>query len=359
MISGFYMILMEIPEPFFESKGSGVTFASLMSESIKTTAYIIDVHSDGQEENLDFRDDTIVGEVKVNFKPRVDTYQTYMLLNEAKVPFCSVGKQVSAKSLQEEIFNREDSDVSSNKADEEACIPQKEEEYVLGEFMIEHIPTGFDGFVKGYAYSQMTELMADIKKDFPEYGRDNIIPMMYKVLMKLPKSFVLGKEYDGTILSLLNASTKTRAYIIEKRPGDFEKEEDTSIVLEASQTRADIWPTSYGLEFVRLHHIKEDFDDSSENVYATSEIFTEPSIDGFDKSNPPTLVYVKPRTITFQSYKLLNEAGIPFFSKGNQVSAKSLQEEELKSKFGTFYEANKDNPEVVSRLKRLSSKLKE
>lgn len=96
MRTGFYRILMEISEQFINNAEDSVSFASLMIDSIKTIAYIVD------NNDLNKVDTTSVDEVEVNFKPKLSTLEFFHLLVKAGVPFFSQGEQVSVKSLQVE-----------------------------------------------------------------------------------------------------------------------------------------------------------------------------------------------------------------------------------------------------------------
>ena len=87
---------MEIPEQFVNNAEDSVSFASLMIDSIKTIAYIVD------NNDLSKVNDTLIGKVEVNFKPKLSTLEFFYLLAKAGVPFCSPGEQVSVKSLQVE-----------------------------------------------------------------------------------------------------------------------------------------------------------------------------------------------------------------------------------------------------------------
>lgn len=86
MRTGFYRILMEIPEQFANNAEDSVSFASLMINSIKTIAYTVD------NNDLNKVDATPIGKVEVNFKPKLSTLEFFHLLVKAEVTFCSQGE---------------------------------------------------------------------------------------------------------------------------------------------------------------------------------------------------------------------------------------------------------------------------
>lgn len=81
MRPGFYRVLMEIPEQFINNAEASVSFASLMIDSIKAIAYIVD------NNDLNKVDATPIGKVEVNFKPKLSTLEFFHLLVKAGVPF--------------------------------------------------------------------------------------------------------------------------------------------------------------------------------------------------------------------------------------------------------------------------------
>lgn len=83
MRPGFYRVLMEIPEQFTNNAEDSVSFASLMIDSIKAIAYIVD------NNDLSKVDAAPIGKVEVNFKPKLGTLEFFHFLVKAGVPFCS------------------------------------------------------------------------------------------------------------------------------------------------------------------------------------------------------------------------------------------------------------------------------
>lgn len=89
-----------------------------------------------------------------------------------------------------------------------------EDEYVIGEVVIGDLPIEFNGIVE--VCPTIEELGKLVEKDFEGYGVQFTEPGVYRILMKVPKSFISDTEHKVNFVSLMDASLKKKAYIADK-----------------------------------------------------------------------------------------------------------------------------------------------
>lgn len=178
------------------------------------------------------------------------------------------------------------------------CLSDIDGYYIVGA-ALKHLPTDFNSDVNRCTASGKPRLLKCVEEDFPGW----IYPLPesgeYKILMQIPCSFFSSYRFDGTLSSLLKASEKTIAYLI-----------DIDLVYYDDERIGEAHDINVLLHFTKDGNL---FTPSCEDA-AVSD-----SIDKVDTREQEEV------------------------AKLNEI-------------FGVYYKANKDNPEVVSRLRRLISK---
>lgn len=177
--------------------------------------------------------------------------------------------------------------------------PGRYARYLFGEAVMDSLPIEYNGKVENFSTTEALE--KSIKKEFPEYNGSFTKEGVYRIFIEIPKSFILNERPNITFTDLMKASIKKRAYILTQSPINFEREFISDFNITSGKE-------------VSVH-----FREIEERGVASDEIY---------------------KTVDFTC----------------ECTKGEVEESKLKALFGTLYEANKNNPEVLNRLRELSSK---